>query len=281
MLVGKPILAGESDSHQLDIIWDLMGSPTPENMPSFNALPGAESITPRPRPGSLSTRFREYGTGAVSLLKELLKLDWRSRINAADALNHPYFKMAPMPADPGDIPTFEDSHELDRRKFHDRQAKLPPAPKGGTVGMGPEAHGANAGFNNADAYSNRNGVNGNRNSNLPGVHSRNGEERRPAWQRDRGLPPRPPPPEYANGGPVDRDGYRDRDRDRRPRSRGGRPPDVDTYIPSYGRDDRPPRERRRNSRDERWHDRERDRRTRSRSRSPIRDRERDRDMYRR
>ncbi|CAI0646318.1 unnamed protein product [Colletotrichum noveboracense] len=292
MLVGKPILAGESDSHQLDIIWDLMGSPTPENMPLFNTLPGAEAVSPRTRPGSLSTRFREYGSGAISLLKELLRLDWRSRINAADALNHPYFKMAPMPANPDDLPTFEDSHELDRRKFHDRKAALPPAPKGGTVGIGPDAHGANAGFNNTENYSNRNGVNGNRHSNAPGPH-RNGEERRPAWQRERGergLPPRPPPPEYANGGPMERDGYRDRDRDRRPRSRGGpRPgPDVDTYIPSYGRDDgprhrddRPPRERRRNSRDERWHDRDWDRRTRSRSRSPMRERDRERDGYRR
>ncbi|KAH0431243.1 hypothetical protein CcaCcLH18_07268 [Colletotrichum camelliae] len=168
MLVGKPILAGESDSHQLDIIWDLMGSPTPENMPLFNTLPGAEAVSPR----------------AISLLKELLRLDWRSRINAADALNHPYFKMAPMPADPGDLPTFEDSHELDRRKFHDRKAALPPAPKGGTVGIGPDAHGANAGFNNTENFSNRNGVNGNRHSNAPGPH-RNGEERRPAWQRER------------------------------------------------------------------------------------------------
>ncbi|KXH43506.1 hypothetical protein CNYM01_08861 [Colletotrichum nymphaeae SA-01] len=285
MLVGKPILAGESDTHQLDIIWDLMGSPTPENMPLFSTLPGAEAVTPRPRPGSITNKFREYGTGAVSLLKELLRLDWRSRINAADALNHPYFKMAPMPAEPGDLPTFEDSHELDRRKFHDRQAKLPPAPKGGTVGMGPEAHGANAGFNNTDAYSNRNGVNG-RNANVPGGHRNGGDERRPAWQRDnRGLPPRPPPPEYANGGPMPpRDDYRDRDRDRRPRSRGGRGPDVDTYIPSYRddvpprhRDDRPPRDRRRNSRDERWHERDWDRRTRSRSRSPMRER----DAYRR
>ncbi|KAI8186535.1 Serine/threonine-protein kinase BUR1 [Colletotrichum sp. SAR 10_65] len=99
----------------LDIIWDLMGSPTPENMPLFNTLPGAEAVSPRTRPGSLSTRFREYGSGAISLLKELLRLDWRSRINAADALNHPYFKMAPMPANPDDLPTFEDSHELDRQ----------------------------------------------------------------------------------------------------------------------------------------------------------------------
>lgn len=292
MLTGKPVLAGESDSHQLDLIWDLMGSPTEENMPGWKRLPGGDVLSPRVRPGNLSTRFREYvyasaltpqvyqtnlihrhGSGAISLLKELLKLDWKTRINAGDALQHPYFKMAPLPANPADLPTFEESHEFDRRKFQDRRAALPPAPKGGTVGRGPEANGAASGMN-SDAYPGRNGMGGPRH---PGP--RNGDERRPAWERGRGLPPRPPPPE--------RNGWDGDDRDRRPRSRGNRGPDVDTYIPSYrdrdggrSRDDRPrddrpredrPRDERRRWDDrERWHEREH-RRTRSRSRSPVRD----------
>ncbi|RBQ87744.1 hypothetical protein VDGD_08347 [Verticillium dahliae] len=309
MLTGKPILSGDSDGHQLDIIWDLVGSPTPQNMPLWSTLPGSEGLQPRSRPGNLSTRFREHGSAAISLLKELLKLDWKTRINAIDALQHSYFKMSPLPAKAHELPTFEESHEFDRRKFHDRKAALPPAPKGGTVGMGPEAHGASAGFNTGDSYaSGRNGVNGGRHPH------RNGDERRPAWARDRpmpgerGLPPRPPPPVDSGD---DRGGYRDRNGGRGPRN--PRPPgaDVDTYVPSYGReggrhrddrprddrppldrprDDRPPLDRRRrNSRDDWRSDRgpdrapqygSRERHTRSRSRSPVRDRERERD-YRR
>ena len=215
-----------------------------------------------------------------------MKLDWKTRFNAVDALEHPYFKMTPLPLQPHEIPTYEESHELDRRKFHDRKANLPPAPKGGTVGLGPDANGATAGFN-SDSYG-RNGA--------PNGGGRYRDDRRPAWQRDRG-PPRPPP------------GRDDLDRDRGPpRSRGppprgggvggGPPGDVDTYIPSYRadddgvrrRDDRPPRDDRRPPRPPReggWQDRDRDRdrRTRSRSRSPghrERDRERERaEMYRR
>ncbi len=59
MLVGKPILAGESDSHQLDMIWDLLGTPTDENMPGWKSLPGGEHLSPRPRPGNMQNRFRE------------------------------------------------------------------------------------------------------------------------------------------------------------------------------------------------------------------------------
>ncbi|KAL2263023.1 hypothetical protein VTK26DRAFT_8548 [Humicola hyalothermophila] len=294
MLYGKPILAGESDIHQLELVFDLCGTPTEENMPGWRSLPGAELFASRPRQGNLSQRFREYGSGAVSLLRELLKLDWRSRINAIDALQHPYFRTAPYPAKPHDLPSFEESHELDRRKFQDRRAALPPAPKGGTVGRGPH-DGPNAGFS-GDSFGSRNGINGSGSRyprNTRGPPPPAGEERVPAWyNRDRGLPPRPPPP--VDGGLDHLDGYRDRGvSGGRPRGGGGTRQDVDTYIPSYDRDmprrddrrrrddrdDRPPRhdwDRRRGDYD----DRARASRTRSRSRSPIRDRDRDRDRDR-
>ncbi|KAI1449793.1 Pkinase-domain-containing protein [Annulohypoxylon stygium] len=301
MLVGKPILAGESDNHQLEIIFDLVGTPTDQTMPGWKQLPGAEGLNPRPKPSTLSQRFREHGSSAISLLKELLTLDWKSRINAIDALEHPYFKTAPYPAKPEDIPTFEDSHELDRRKFHDRKAALPPAPKGGTVGVG-AFEGPNASFGSGDGYGNR--MNGRYQARHGGGY-RGDDTRRPAWARgdqphmDHRLPQRPPPPDYPGNGWDNPAEHHDSYRDRAPRNRGGNRPDVDTYIPSYragGRDDRPPREdrpprddrRRWDDRDDRRHDwdrrdreyddRSRASQTRSRSRSP---RDRDRDVYRR
>lgn len=68
----------------------------------------------------------------ISLLSEFLKLDWRKRITAVDALKHPYFTTPPLPARPGDLPQFEDSHELDRRQY--RQKPKPPAPPNGAAG---------------------------------------------------------------------------------------------------------------------------------------------------
>ncbi|RDL35103.1 uncharacterized protein BP5553_07034 [Venustampulla echinocandica] len=298
MLIGRPILAGDSDPNQLKIIFELVGTPTEETMPGWRSLPGAEGMNFPPRPSSLWQRFREYGSGAISLLGELLKLDWRKRVNAIDALEHPYFKTPPLPAIAGDLPTFEDSHELDRRKFRSQKAAPPPAPKGGTVGMGPTG-GWGEPSTNGTGYSHGDGYGGYRHHNSgrypPHGGHRNGvpppppqDDRRPAWRRDdrpdpRGLPPRPPPVDYHDAGRGDRpDGYRSRSRelDRGPpppRSRGG-VPNVDTYIPSYGadsgrRDDR----RRRDDRDDRRHVGDRDRHsTRSRSRSPARERDRDR-----
>ncbi|KAK4177194.1 putative serine/threonine-protein kinase bur-1 [Triangularia setosa] len=275
MLVGRPILTGESDGHQLELIFDLCGTPTNETMPGWKTLPGAEVLSPRPRQGNLGQRFREYGSGAISLLRELLKLDWKTRINAHDALQHPYFRNPPYPAKPEELPSFEESHELDRRKFHDRRAALPPAPKGGTVGRGPN--------NDGDGYRNSGGPGGRgypRNNNNRGFGGPvpAPDERVPAWHRDTRLPPRPPPPaDHGNG------------RDRPPRGGGGgNRQDVDTYIPSYDRDaprrDDRRRDDRRPDRRRDYDDRARSNRTRSRSRSPLpprdRDRARDRDRDR-
>ncbi|KAL3425621.1 serine threonine-protein kinase bur-1 [Phlyctema vagabunda] len=292
MLIGKPILSGDSDQNQLRIIFELVGTPTDETMPGWKTLPGAEGLNFRPQISTLSQRFREHGSGAISLLKELLKLDWRKRINAIDALKHPYFKQTPYPAIAGDLPTFEESHELDRRKFRGQKAGPPPAPKGGTVGMGPNNGGWGGEPNGSQGFGDRDHHGGHRpyqngsryppDSNGGYRNNQSQEPRRPAWRRDEKpdtrLPPRPPPVDHVggwDGGRSGPDSYRDRDRDRDrlPRSRGGAGivggvgrSDIDTYIPSYGsdagrRDDRPPRDdrRRRDDRDDRRHDRDRDR----------------------
>src|SRR5271163_4424853 len=139
MFKGKPILAGNSDVNQAQLIFDLVGSPTESNMPGWSELPGCEGVTEfEPRSSTIDRVFRDQGPLTISLLTELLKLDWRKRINAIDALQHPYFHTHPLPARPGDLPVFEESHELDRRKFRDQKNKPPPAPAGGSVGLGPQ-----------------------------------------------------------------------------------------------------------------------------------------------
>ncbi|RMD41459.1 hypothetical protein DV735_g3674, partial [Chaetothyriales sp. CBS 134920] len=140
MFTRKPILAGTSDLHQAQVIFDLVGSPTDDNMPGWRDLPGVEgNLCFAERSPTLRAVFKDQPPTAVSLLEQLLTLDWRKRINAIDALDHPYFTTPPLPARPGDLPSFDHSHELDRRKFRDQKNKPPPAPAGGSVGI--QAHG--------------------------------------------------------------------------------------------------------------------------------------------
>lgn len=59
MLVGRPILSGESDARQLEIIFDLVGSPTDESMPGWRSLPGAQGLQPPYRAPTIAQRFKE------------------------------------------------------------------------------------------------------------------------------------------------------------------------------------------------------------------------------
>ncbi|MCJ1378788.1 serine/threonine protein kinase, CMGC, CDC2/CDK sub [Xylographa soralifera] len=265
MFTGRPILAGSSDLNQAQLIFDLVGSPTDDNMPGWTTLPGCEGVKSfQSRTSTLNQRFREQGSSVIRLLGEFLTLDWRKRINAMDALHHPYFKEAPYPAKPGELPQFEESHELDRRKFR-TQAALPPAPAGGTVGMGPNGEWANGGGHVNGHQSRRppgppphgpprNGYDNRGPSQQGNMHMRGAgpppppppghpNDRKPVWQRESGLqynpalPPRPPPSNvqwqgWAGEGPADPG------RVRHGPPRGGPPPhgasSVDTYFPSYG-----------------------------------------------
>lgn len=321
MFKGKPILAGNSDLNQAQMIFDLVGSPTEENMPGWSSLPGCEGIYSfQYRPSTLAQAFREQGSSAISLLTELLKLDWRKRINAMDALHHPYFTNTPLPAHPSEIPHFEDSHELDRRKFRGQKAALPPAPAGYDVGMGPNGdwgHGGGQIYNN-NLQRSRGANNTFQNNQQPYLTRRNQYENRvhnppqenrhlampippgshrPTWARDaNGLPPRPPPSNSGWGGTGGWVGEVAPDINR------GRPPprpaplragvgQSDTYIPSYASRDDGFRAREdgqwRDERGERgWHGDRREHNSREPGRRPSRtpdlhrDRDRDRDRNR-
>ncbi|KAF2253875.1 Pkinase-domain-containing protein [Trematosphaeria pertusa] len=264
MFKRKPILAGQSDLHQAQIIFELVGSPNDQSMPGWNVLPGAEPVKSfQASSGNLRNRFRELSPQGLNLLGELLKLDWRKRINAIDAIDHPYFREEPRPMREEDIPTFADSHELDRRNARGQKQALPPAPAGGTVGGGP--HGDWTGSGPPPTGVPGSWMDGDRrygpqDRGPPGVDRlpRGGYERRPPPYDHR--PPPPPPPErrphWGNGAEARHGNLPPPPGEGRhplphpPRygpagERGHRPPVGDTYIPSYGDDGPRPRENRR------------------------------------
>ncbi|KAJ5953417.1 Serine/threonine-protein kinase bur1 [Penicillium verhagenii] len=250
MFKGKPILSGSSDLNQAQLIFNLVGTPNDENMPGWSSLPGCEGVKNFGfKRGNLADVFKDQNPAAVSLLTELLKLDWRKRVNAIDALKHPYFTTPPLPARPGEIPHFQDSHELDRKKFRGQRAPVPPAP-GGNAGDG-SSNGAWTGSGpRPDSRSRIPGAaRGGRPNGVPGMagnpNNPNNTNRRgpfPSSQRDSGLPPRPPVSSQqwdgAQAGWTD-----DSRRDRFPqgRSSGRFSSSIDSYVPNYGHaPDNPP-----------------------------------------
>ena len=276
MFKRKPILAGQSDIHQAQIIFELVGSPNDTSMPGWHELPGADPIRAfAPSTGNIAQRFRELSPVGLSLIKDLMRLDWRKRINAIDAIDHPYFRESPLPMREEDIPHFADSHELDRRNARGQKQALPPAPQGGTVGGGPNGEWTGQGpppqswQQNGDRRYNG----GPQDRGPPGVDNRGprgGYDRRNYEHR----PPPPPPggdrrPNWGNGAerghnglpappadgrhplpPVPRYGPDGVDRRRGPPHQSAGAAAIaasanggDTYIPSYGAEGPPRRSR--------------------------------------
>ena len=300
MFERRPILEGKSDLNQAELIFQLVGSPNEHNMPGWSTLPGCEGVKEwSHHKGNIASRFeKRLGPEGLDLLQQLLKLDYRARINAYDAIRHPFFETHPRPVRADELPQYQDSHEMDKRNHQQKRNALPPAPAGGTVGMGPEAWGSGAPGDHANGslYSDRGGRNQPRDRPPPGhplpprparpiddrpppAHrdrDRDGGagQRRPAWSRG-GGPPNDSRPPYSNGArneslPAD---------DRRGAAPGAGL--VDTYVPNYA--DRPPPPRRDNNDGIPRRDRDRERDDgfdRRGGREGFRDRDRDWDRDR-
>lgn len=131
LFVKKPILVGSSDSNQAQIIFDLVGPPNRENWADATLLPNKQDLNI----GLTSTRTLEarftplMGDIGVSLLSKMLTLDPKRRYNALDALDHDYFKSAPLPFKPHELPIFEECHEIDKVRFkREREENLSELP---------------------------------------------------------------------------------------------------------------------------------------------------------
>lgn len=141
MMRTKPLIEGKSDLDQLVKIFHLCGSPTQETMPGYDSLPGVID--------NVKVNFTEHNERilehemydfltrvgvapltaklAVDLLSKFLLLDPLKRISAVDALDHEYFSAQPLPSRPADLPVYEASHELTRRK-REARARAPRGP---------------------------------------------------------------------------------------------------------------------------------------------------------
>ncbi|KAK6458021.1 Serine/threonine-protein kinase BUR1 [Scheffersomyces xylosifermentans] len=117
LFTNKPILVGKSDAHQAQLVFGLVGSPL--NWTHASSLPNKSDFNiGLSCSRSLEARFEKImPADGVKLLSGLLALDPYKRFNALDALKHEFFKNDPLPLKPEELPQFEESHEIDKKKF--------------------------------------------------------------------------------------------------------------------------------------------------------------------
>uniref|UniRef100_A0A8C4KVN7 Cyclin-dependent kinase 10 n=1 Tax=Equus asinus TaxID=9793 RepID=A0A8C4KVN7_EQUAS len=121
LLAHKPLLPGTSEIHQVDLIVQLLGTPSENIWPGFSKLPLVSQYSLRKQPyNNLKHRFPWLSEAGLRLLNLLFMYDPRKRATAGDCLESSYFKEKPLPCEPELMPTFP----------HHRNKRAPAAASG-------------------------------------------------------------------------------------------------------------------------------------------------------
>ncbi|CAL9779449.1 unnamed protein product [Musa acuminata subsp. burmannicoides] len=120
MLTRKPLFPGKNVVHQLDLMTDLLGTPSAEtiarirNEKARRYLSSMRKKTPVP----LSHKFPSVDPLALRLLERLLAFDPKDRPTAEEALADPYFHgLANVDREPSTQPISKLEFEFERRKL--------------------------------------------------------------------------------------------------------------------------------------------------------------------
>ncbi|CAK7351751.1 unnamed protein product [Dovyalis caffra] len=119
ILTGKPLFPGKSVVHQLDIITDLLGTPSSETISGVRNDKARKYLTEmrKKQPVPFSQKFPNVDPLALRLLQRLLAFDPKDRPTAGEALADPYFKgLAKVEREPSCQPISKLEFEFERRR---------------------------------------------------------------------------------------------------------------------------------------------------------------------
>ncbi|XP_074312234.1 mitogen-activated protein kinase 9-like [Silene latifolia] len=120
MLTGKPLFPGKNVVHQLDLMTDLLGTPSPEAISRIRNEKARRYLSSmrRKQPIPFSQKFPKVDPLALRLLERLLAFDPKDRPSAEEGLSDPYFYgLANVDREPTTTPISKLEFEFERRKL--------------------------------------------------------------------------------------------------------------------------------------------------------------------
>ncbi|KAM0915290.1 hypothetical protein ACQ4PT_010951 [Festuca glaucescens] len=119
LLTGRPLFPGKNVVHQLDIMTDLLGTPSSETLSRIRNEKARRylSCMRKKHPVPLTQKFPNADPLAVHLLGRLLAFDPKDRPSAEEALADPYFaSLSNVEREPSRNPISKLEFEFERRK---------------------------------------------------------------------------------------------------------------------------------------------------------------------
>ncbi|XP_066329234.1 mitogen-activated protein kinase 13-like isoform X2 [Miscanthus floridulus] len=120
VLTGTPLFPGRNVVHQLDLITDLLGTPSFRSLSKIHSDKAREYLLamPRKRPIPFSHKFHNADPLALRLLERLLAFDPKDRPTAEEALVDPYFSgLSKLELEPSAQPISKVDFEFEGRKL--------------------------------------------------------------------------------------------------------------------------------------------------------------------
>ena len=121
ILMGKPLFPGRNVVHQLELITDLLGTPSPEVIAKVRNEKARRFLTNMRKKAGVpfEEHFPKADAGALRLLRRLLAFDPAERPTAEEALADPYFHGLSQPArEPSAQPISKNAFEFEKRKLN-------------------------------------------------------------------------------------------------------------------------------------------------------------------
>ncbi|CAK9133187.1 unnamed protein product [Ilex paraguariensis] len=120
VLTGKPLFPGKNVVHQLDLMTDLLGTPSMDTILRVRNEKARRYLTSmrKKQPVSFVQKFPNADPLALRLLERLLAFDPKDRPTAEQALADPYFRgLAKVEREPSCQPITKMEFEFERRRF--------------------------------------------------------------------------------------------------------------------------------------------------------------------
>ncbi|GMI64283.1 mitogen-activated protein kinase 16 [Hibiscus trionum] len=120
LLTGKPLFPGKNVVHQLDLMTDLLGTPSAEAIARVRNEKARRYLSSMRKKKSipLSQKFPNADPLAVRLLERMLAFEPKDRPTAEEALADPYFKgLAKVEREPSAQPVTKMEFEFERRRI--------------------------------------------------------------------------------------------------------------------------------------------------------------------
>ncbi|XP_052178322.1 mitogen-activated protein kinase 20 isoform X2 [Diospyros lotus] len=119
VLTGKPLFPGKNVVHQLDLMTDLLGTPSMDTISRVRNDKARRYLTSmrKKQPVPFTQKFPNADPLALRLLERLLAFDPKDRPTAEEALADPYFKgLAKVDREPSCQPITKMEFEFERRR---------------------------------------------------------------------------------------------------------------------------------------------------------------------